>query len=95
MNKSKSVTFPTLPSHAPCKNTEITFGFGFYFPNQIVIDFQILKSGQRPYEILVSFFYVKGLCWPLYDHRISCNAIGGVVWTVNNDHDTTDTPKTT
>ena len=37
-------------------------------------------------------FYVKGLCWPLYNPRISCNAIAGVVWTVNNDHDTTNTP---
>jgi len=42
----------------------------------------------------VSFFDVKGLCWPLYDPRISCNAIAGVVWAVNNDQDTTNIPKT-
>jgi len=41
----------------------------------------------------VFFFYVNGLCWPLYNPHISCNAIAGVIWTVNNDHDTTDTPK--
>ena len=40
----------------------------------------------------MSFFDVKGLCWPLYNIRISCNPIAGVVWTVNNDHDTTNTP---
>jgi len=65
---------------------------GFYFPNQIVSDFRILKSGQRRYEIFVSFFDVKGLSWPLYKPHISCNAIAGVVWTVNNDHDTKNIP---
>ena len=41
----------------------------------------------------MSFFNVKGLCWLLYNSHISCNAIAGVIWTVNNDHDTTYTPK--
>jgi hypothetical protein len=41
----------------------------------------------------VSFFDVKGLCWPLYEPHTSCNAIAGFLWMVNNDHDTTDIPK--
>jgi len=44
-------------------------------------------------KFFVPLFDVKGLCWLLYDPHINCNAIAGVVWTVNNDHDTTNTPK--
>jgi len=45
--------------------------------------------------VFVSFFDVYDMCWPLYDPRISisCNAIAGFVWAVNNDRDTIDTPK--
>jgi len=63
-----------------------------FFPNQIVSAFRILKSGQNWYEIFVSLFDVKGLYCPLYNPRISYNAIARVVWTINNDHHTTNTP---
>jgi hypothetical protein len=85
--------FPTLLcSPAPCKNSKITPG-----PENkirtILLAFPKTKSGQKRYAIFVSFFDVKGLCWPLYKPHISYNAIAGVIWTVNNDHDKTDTPK--
>ena len=93
-NSLKSITFSTLLlSHASCKNFKNTPSPDYIFLNQIISAFRILKSRQNRYEIFVSFFDVMGLCWPLYKPHISCNAIARVIWTVNNDHDTTDKPK--
>ena len=66
---------------------------GLCFPNQIVSYFRNIKSGPDVVRFFVSFFDVKGLCWPLYEPHTSWNAIAGFIWTVNNDHDTTDTTK--
>jgi len=92
-DKNKSFTFPTLrPSRAPCKNFKNTPGSDYVFRTRLL---KFSENTIRKHTLwnFVSFFDVKGLCWPLYDPHISCNAIAGFVWTVNNDHDTTDTPK--
>jgi len=88
-----SFTFPTLrPSRAPCKIFKNTPGSDYVFQTEL-LKFSKNKIWKNTLWNFVSFFDVKGLCWPLYDPRISCNAIAGFVWTVNNDHDTTATPK--
>jgi len=66
---------------------------GLCNPNQIVSISEKKKSEPLQYVSFCVFFYVKGLCWPLYNPRISWKAIAVVIWTVNNDHDTTNTPK--
>jgi len=81
-----------LPSRACCKNFKNTPGSDYVFWTRLLV-FPENKIWMHTLWNFVSFFDVKGLCWPLYDPRISWNGIAWVVWAVNNDHDTTNTPK--
>ena len=70
------------------KKTKTPF-IRIYNLNQIVSFVQITKSKPIRSLIFCAFFDVKGLCWPLYNPHINCKAIAEVLWTVNNNHDTT------
>jgi len=77
LNKRKSITFPTmLPSRTPSKSSKNTIGSDFVFRTRLLV-FPENKIRTNTKWNFVSFFDVKGLCWPSYNPRISCNAIAG------------------
>jgi len=84
--------FPPTPFLRALQNSKNTPGPDFIFRTRLLM---FLESKTQTVTLwnFMSFFDVKSLCWSLYDPCINCNAIAWFVWTVNNDHDTTDTPK--
>ena len=90
---NKSITFLTLLySSAPCKISKNTLG-----PKNIIrtilLVFPENKIRTQSIWIFCVFLWCQGSLLTVIRPHISCNAIAGVVWTVNNDHDTTNTPK--
>jgi len=72
-----SITFLTLLcSPAPCKNSKNTPGLENIIRTRLLV-FSENKIRTKSIWIFCVFLWCQGLCWPLYNPHISCNAIVG------------------
>jgi len=81
-----TIIFPTLLlSRAPYFFSKNIL-FRFYNPNHIVDIFELCNLKHNKTKKICCDWYQRSLLTVVH-LRKSCNAITGIVWTVNNDHD--------